>query len=114
MRACRDGNLADTEVKFSEGAACCVVVASKGYPQKYETGFEMTLPKVGGDTDIYVAGAKIEDGKLVNAGGRVLGAVGKAETLEKAIEVAYGVAKEVKFENAYFRNDIGKKALAAK
>ena len=114
MRACRDGNLAETEVKFMDGSACCVVVASKGYPQKYDTGFEMTLPEVGGNTDIYVAGAKIENGKLVNAGGRVLGAVGKAETLEKAIEVAYGVAKEVKFENAYFRNDIGKKALAAK
>ena len=114
MRACRDGNLAETEVKFMDGSASCVVVASKGYPQKYDTGFEMTLPEVGGNTDIYVAGAKIENGKLVNAGGRVLGAVGKAETLEKAIEVAYGVAKEVKFENAYFRNDIGKKALAAK
>ncbi len=114
MKACRDGNLADTEVKFSDGSACCVVVASKGYPQKYETGFEMTLPAVGGDTDIYVAGAKIVDGKLTNAGGRVLGAVGKAENLAKAIEVAYGVAREVKFENAYFRSDIGKKALEAK
>ncbi|MBR5307618.1 MAG: phosphoribosylamine--glycine ligase [Clostridia bacterium] len=113
MRACRDGNLAETEVKFMDGAACCVVVASNGYPQKYDTGFEMTLPAVGGSTDIYVAGAKITDGKLVNAGGRVLGAVGKAETLEKAIEIAYGVAKEVKFENAYFRSDIGQKALAA-
>ena len=113
MRACRDGNLAETEVKFMDGAACCVVVASNGYPQKYDTGFEMTLPAVGGNTDIYVAGAKITDGKLVNAGGRVLGAVGKAETLEKAIEIAYGVAKEVKFENAYFRSDIGQKALKA-
>ena len=74
----------------------------------------MTLLAVGGNTDIYVAGAKIIDGKLCNAGGRVLGAVGKAETLKKAIEVAYGVAKEVKFENAYFRSDIGKKALEAK
>ena len=114
MKACRDGNLAETEVKFSDGSACCVVVASKGYPQKYETGFEMTLPKVGGDTDIYVAGAKIIDGKLCNAGGRVLGAVGKAKTLEKAIEVAYSVAREVRFENAYFRSDIGKKALNAR
>lgn len=114
MKSCREGTLADTEVKFSQGAACCVVVASKGYPQKYETGFEMTLPAVGGDTDIYVAGAKIADGKLVNAGGRVLGAVGKAENLEKAIEVAYSVAREVKFENAYYRSDIGKRALEAK
>ncbi len=114
MKACRDGNLAETEVKFSDGSACCVVVASKGYPQKYETGFEMTLPAVGGDTDIYVAGAKIVDGKLVNAGGRVLGAVGKAQTLEKAIEVAYSVAREVKFENAYFRSDIGQRAMKAK
>ncbi len=114
MKACRDGNLSETEVKFSDGSACCVVVASRGYPQKYETGFEMTLPAVGGDTDIYVAGAKIIDGKLCNAGGRVLGAVGKAQTLEKAIEVAYSVAREVKFENAYFRSDIGKRAMEAK
>ncbi len=113
MKACREGTLADTEVKFSSGAACCVVVASRGYPQKYETGFEMTLPTVGGDTDIYVAGAKIIGGKLCNAGGRVLGAVGKAENLEKAIDKAYGVAREVKFENAYFRSDIGKRALEA-
>ena len=113
MKACRDGNLKNTEVKFSKGAAACVVVASKGYPEKYETGFEMTLPETDSSSDLYVAGAKISDGKLVNAGGRVLGAVGKADTLEKAIEKAYEVAKEVKFENAYFRNDIGKKALAA-
>ena len=74
----------------------------------------MTLPALSENTDIYVAGAKISDGKLVNAGGRVLGAVGKAESLEKAIEVAYGVAREVRFENAYYRNDIGQKALQAK
>ena len=114
MRACRDGKLSETEVKFMDGSACCVVVASKGYPQKYETGFEMTLPALSDNTDIYVAGAKLVDGKLVNAGGRVLGAVGKAESLEKAIEVAYSVAEKVKFENAYYRSDIGKKALEAK
>lgn len=105
------GTLKDAEVKFSDGAACCVVVASDGYPQKYETGFEMTLPK---DANcIYVAGAKIKDGKLVTGGGRVLGVTETADTLECAINKAYETVKKVKFENMYYRTDIGQKALAA-
>ncbi|MBR2916949.1 MAG: phosphoribosylamine--glycine ligase, partial [Clostridia bacterium] len=86
------------------------VMASKGYPEKYESGFEIKMPT---DKNIYVAGAKLEGGKLLTAGGRVLGVTETADTLEKAIEKAYGTVKTVSFDNAYFRNDIGKRALMA-
>ncbi len=105
------GTLKDADVRFSKGAACCVVMASEGYPQKYETGFEITLPE--GDHCIYVAGAKMADGKLLTGGGRVLGVTETADTLSEAIDKAYVTVKSVKFENAYFRRDIGQKALNA-
>ena len=113
MKATANGTLADVDVKFSNGAACCVIVASKGYPQKYESGFELTLPEKTADTDIYVAGAKLSDGKLLSAGGRVLGVTATANTLPEAIEKAYAHTEKVKFENGFFRHDIGKKALNA-
>ena len=103
-----DKTLKDAEVKFSTGSACCVVMASNGYPGKYDTGFEITMPT---DKNIYVAGAKLADGKLLTAGGRVLGVTETADTLADAIAKAYETVKTVNFENAYFRNDIGKKAL---
>jgi len=103
-----DGTLDKAEVKFKDESACCVVMASDGYPQKYETGFEITMPE---DKNIYVAGAKIKDGKTVTAGGRVLGVTETAPTLKEAISRAYETVKTVSFENAYYRNDIGKKAL---
>ena len=112
MQACENGTLADCEVKFAEKSAACVVLASKGYPQKYETGFEITV-----DDDfageLYIAGARLEDGKLLTAGGRVLGVTCCADTLEDAVKSAYIQADKVHFENAYRRSDIGKKALAA-
>ena len=85
-------------------------MASAGYPQKYASGFEITMPT---DKNIYVAGAKLADGKLLTAGGRVLGVTETADTLENAIAKAYETVKEVSFENAYYRKDIGKRALAA-
>jgi len=103
-----DGTLDKAEVEFKDESACCVVMASDGYPQKYETGFEITMPK---DKNIYVAGAKIKDGKTVTAGGRVLGVTETAPTLKEAINKAYETVKTVSFENAYYRSDIGKKAL---
>ena len=81
---------------------------SDGYPQKYESGFEITMPA---DKNIYVAGAKLSDGKLLTAGGRVLGVTETADTLENAIAKAYETVKTVNFANAYYRKDIGKKAL---
>ncbi len=114
MQAVAAEKLADVEVKFRKGAACCVVLASDGYPKKYASGFEMTLPALGADEHLFVAGAKLEDGKLLTAGGRVIGAVATADTLEGAIAHAYEVAEKVQFENKYCRKDIGARALAAK
>ena len=113
MKAVSEEKLAETEVKFSEGAACCVVMASNGYPAKYETGFEITLPKkYEAHEEVYVAGAKLCDGKLLTAGGRVLGAVAKSDDLKTAIEKAYALTEKIDYANAYCRKDIGKKALA--
>jgi len=113
MKAITDGKLAETEVEFYDKSACCVVMASEGYPQKYQTGYEITLPEKC-DGEIYVAGAKLDGEKLLTAGGRVLGAVAIADTLSGAIEKAYSIVPNIKFENAYYRHDIGKRALMAK
>ena len=113
MLAVRGGSLSADMVRFKEGAACCVVLASEGYPKKYDTGFEIALPEVGRDEAVYVAGAKLQEGKLLTAGGRVLGAVATAPTLREAIDKAYALADKIHFENAYMRRDIGRRALAA-
>ena len=113
MLAVRGGTLREDMVRFQEGAACCVVLASEGYPQKYETGFEIALPETGPNEDIYIAGAKREGEKLVTSGGRVLGAVATAEDLPRAVEAAYALAGRISFQNAYMRHDIGRRALAA-
>ena len=105
-----EGKLAEAEVKFADKSACCVVMASNGYPQSYEKGFEITMPA---DKNIYVAGAKLAEGKLLTNGGRVLGVTETADTLEAAIAKAYETVKTVSFENAYFRTDIGARALMA-
>lgn len=112
MKAVTDGKLSETEVKFRNQSACCVVMASKGYPVSYEKGYEITIPDEIKDR-VCVAGAKLAGGRLLTDGGRVLGAVSTAETLAEAIEKAYGVAEKISFENAYYRRDIGKKALEA-
>ena len=114
MNAVADGTLDKTEVKFSDKSACCVVLASNGYPKKYETGFEITLPQsIGKDSDIFVAGAKLSDGKLLTAGGRVLGAVCVNDSLKGAIDDAYSLADSIKFDNSFCRRDIGRRALEA-
>jgi len=113
MRAVADGTLADTDVTFSSGAACCVVCASDGYPGSYKTGYPITLPKTAENEEIYVAGAKCKDGTVVTSGGRVLGTVAVRDTLKDAVDAAYVLADKVSFENKYYRSDIGKRALAA-
>ena len=113
MKATSEGRLADVDIKFADKSACCVIVASKGYPVKYQNGFEIKLPENTPDTDIYVAGAKLADGKLLSAGGRVLGVTAVADDLETAIKKAYEHTEKVVFENGFYRHDIGKKALAA-
>ena len=113
MLAVRGGTLSKEHVRFSQDAACCVVLASEGYPTKYETGFEISLPETGANESIYVAGARLEGGRLLTSGGRVLGAVATAPTLGEAIERAYALAEKISFANAYMRRDIGRRALAA-
>ena len=112
MQATTNGTLSQTEVRFSDKSACCVILASDGYPQKYESGFELdiapeALPHA------YVAGAKFADGKLVTGGGRVIGLTAVADSLPQAIEGAYALAGMVHFENAYCRRDIGARAMKA-
>lgn len=111
MRAVTYGKLAETEVKFSNNAAACVVLASQGYPKKYETGFEITVPE-SIEQSIYYAGVKAgENGTLLTAGGRVLNVTAVAPTLREAVDLAYEKAEQIRFENKYCRKDIGKKAL---
>ena len=113
MRAVTDETLADCEVKFSDKSACCVIMASEGYPVKYEKGYEITIPEEVED-NVYVAGAKLENGKLLTNGGRVLGVTKIADTLEQAIALSYNAVEKVYFGNAYYRHDIGQKALKCK
>lgn len=106
-----DKKLDEAEVKFSDKNACCVVIASNGYPKKYETGKVLKVPE---DKNIYIAGAKEENGTLLTSGGRVLGVTELGDTLEEAVNSAYKTVEEVSFENAFYRKDIGLKALKAK
>ena len=112
MTACTEGRLAETEVRFSDKCACCVVQASEGYPGKYDTGFEITIDK-DFDAELYFAGAKYSGGRLFTSGGRVLGVTAVADTLAEAVDKAYAEVKKVRFDNAYYRKDIGARALAA-
>ena len=112
MGACRDGKLRETPVKFSGGAACCVVMASEGYPASYEKGYEITVdPDV--TAQVYVAGAKLSDGRLLTSGGRVLGVVATAPDLKSAVAEAYEQVEKIHFGNAYYRKDIGRRAMEA-
>ena len=113
MMATTNGTLADVDVKFSDSSACCVIMASHGYPEKYDSGFEIDIdPSV--EDSVYVAGAKLSgDGTLLTAGGRVLGVTAVAPCLKCAVSSAYEKVTKVGFANAYYRTDIGAKALKA-
>ena len=112
MQSVTNETLADQEVKFADKSACCVIMASKGYPEKYENGFEIVIPENIADS-VYVAGAKLSEGKLLSAGGRVLGVTAIADDLKGAIDNAYAKVKTIKFDNAFYRSDIGQRALKA-
>ena len=112
MRAVTEERLSDIEVEFSTDSACCVIMASSGYPEAYAKGYEITIPNEIKDS-VYVAGAAEKDGKLVTSGGRVLGAVATANELKSAIDSAYALVDKIHFDNAYFRHDIGARALKA-
>lgn len=112
MKATTDGTLSETGVKFKDADACCVIMASDGYPVSYKKGYEITIPEEIFDS-VYVAGATQKDGKLYTSGGRVLGVTSVASTLKEAIDSSYKKVKEISFENAYYRHDIGQRALKA-
>ena len=113
MLATAQGRLAEVDVRFADKSACCVILASQGYPGRYETGFPISLPETGANEHIYIAGAAVKDGALVTGGGRVLGATAVAEDLPAAVKAAYALADRVHFDNAYCRRDIGRRALRA-
>ena len=112
MQATTNGTLAETEVKFADKHACCVILASNGYPQSYKKGFEITMTEEA-KAHTFVAGGKLQDGKLVTSGGRVTGTTAIADSLEAAIKEAYRISNGVQFEGAYRRSDIGQRALQA-
>ena len=112
MQATTNGTLAETEVKFADRYACCVILASKGYPTAYQKGFEITMTEEARKAT-FVAGAKLSDGKLITSGGRVTGTTAIADTLEDAIREAYRLSDGVRFENSYRRSDIGRRAMQA-
>ena len=113
MKAVTDEKLAETEVKFGNGSAACVIMASGGYPTAYKKGFEITVP-ADCDAEVYVAGAELKDGKMVTSGGRVLGVTTVRDTLKEALDASYEAVKTITFEGAYYRHDIGARALKAK
>ncbi len=112
MKAVTNQTLSEVDVEFEDKNACCVIVASGGYPESYEKGKEMTIAEDVID-DIYFAGADLKGGKLYTNGGRVLGVTSIADTLETAIKLSYEKTKKIQFDKAYYRNDIGQRALKA-
>jgi phosphoribosylamine--glycine ligase len=112
MMATTRGELDKVPVNFSKKNACCVIMASNGYPQSYKKGFGIDIPAEIADS-VYVAGAAIKDGQLVTSGGRVLGVTSVADSLAEAIEASYEKVGKIAFEGAFYRHDIGKRALAA-
>ena len=113
MMATTNGTLAETEVKFADKNACCVIMASGGYPTAYKKGFPISIPEEVAPA-VYVAGAELSDGVPVTSGGRVLGVTAVAPTLKEAIDASYAMVEKISFEGAFYRHDIGARAMAAK
>ena len=116
MKAVTEQKLAEIEVKFADSSACCVVVASGGYPQSYEKGFEITMGEMDDNVEVFVAGGKLVparegENKLVTSGGRVLGVTAVSPDLKTAIDDAYRNVEKISFQKAFYRKDIGKRAL---
>lgn len=112
MQAVTEERLSSVDVEFSDESACCVIMASNGYPTHYDKGFEIEYPD-DLESKVFIAGAAEKDGKLITNGGRVLGVTEIASTLGGAVAAAYADVGKIKFENAYYRKDIGKRALCA-
>lgn len=112
MQAVTNETLSDIKVEFSDKNACCVIMASNGYPSSYEKGYEISIPEDIAD-NVYVAGARLDEGKLLTNGGRVLGVTSVADSLKEAIDESYKKVERIHFGNRYYRTDIGAKALKA-
>ena len=110
MQATTNGTLTNDLVKFSNDSCACVVMASDGYPTKYEKGFTITIPEAIADS-VYVAGAALKDNNLVTSGGRVLGVTARANNLKDALSQAYDKVETIDFLYKYYRTDIGQRAL---
>ena len=116
MQAVHDETLSELPVEFSDEAAACVIVASGGYPKSYKKGCVMDFGKAEElpDVTVYHAGTALKDGKLVTSGGRVLGVTATGKDLETALQKAYAAVEEIHFDGAFYRKDIGQRALAAR
>jgi phosphoribosylamine---glycine ligase len=112
MLACIEGKLNEIKIEWKKEPACCVVLASKGYPEKYEKGIEIKgLENKFNNAIIFHAGTKKENEKILTNGGRVLGITGTGNSIKESIENAYNAVKKISFNGMHYRKDIGKKAL---
>ena len=114
MEAIWNKDLANCEVKFHDGAASCVIIASGGYPKSYKKGCEIRGLDDNGQYEgvsVYHAGTKLEGGRYVTSGGRVLGVTARGENLREALDKAYAATKKIRFENSFYRSDIGAKCF---
>lgn len=107
FEAVTDERLADIRIEWEEGACVCVVLASGGYPVKYEKGKVIEIGALDPDVFLYHAGTAVKDGKLVTAGGRVLGVSAKGATVEEARKKAYENVRKISFDGMHYRTDIG-------
>ncbi|OGP59302.1 MAG: phosphoribosylamine--glycine ligase [Deltaproteobacteria bacterium RBG_13_61_14] len=117
LEASADGSLKGMKIEWHDQPAVCVVMASKGYPGSYEKGFPITgLPEANAlpDTFVFHAGTALKDGKVVTAGGRVLGVTARGKDIKAAIDRTYQAVKKIRWDGAYYRTDIGRKALVRK
>ena len=107
--ACREGTLDRTDIRWKDQAACCLVLASGGYPLDYRKGFPISgLEEAGKSAVVFHAGTAEKDGQIVTSGGRVLGVTALGDTLDQAIDNAYAAAKPISFTDMHFRTDIGR------
>ena len=114
MRAVTEERLQEAEVRFSKGAAACVILASGGYPSAYEKGKEIHIPAdLPENVTVFHAGDKLSDGKLVTSGGRVLGVTARADSLREALDDAYAAVEQIHFDKMMYRRDIGRRAMLA-
>lgn len=109
--------LSQIDIKWKNASSACVVLASGGYPKKYETGLKITGLNENGqldDVNIYHAGTKLENNEFYTSGGRVLGVTAVSDTLKSAVDKAYGAVNDIKFDKMHYRKDIGQRALNIK